>query len=41
LIETEFKDATMITIAHRMNTIVKSDKILILSDGEMVEFGDP
>jgi len=41
LISTEFKDATMITIAHRMNTIIQSDKVLILSQGEVVEFGDP
>lgn len=41
LISTEFKDATMITIAHRMNTIIQSDKVLILSQGEILEFGDP
>ena len=41
LISTEFKDATMITIAHRMNTIVQSDRVLILSSGEVLEFGDP
>lgn len=41
LISTEFKDATMITIAHRMNTIIQSDKVLILSQGEVLEFGDP
>ena len=31
----------MITIAHRMNTIINSDKVLILSFGELVEFGSP
>jgi len=31
----------MITIAHRMNTIVQSDKVLILSAGEKLEYGDP
>lgn len=41
LISTEFKNATMITIAHRMNTIIQSDKVLILSQGEVLEFGDP
>lgn len=41
LISTEFKDATMITIAHRINTIIQSDKVLILSQGEVLEFGDP
>lgn len=41
MIDTEFKDATMITIAHRMNTIVQSDRVLILSAGEKLEYGDP
>jgi len=31
----------MITIAHRMNTIIQSDKVLVLAAGEVVEFGDP
>lgn len=31
----------MITIAHRVKTIIEYDKILVLKDGEMVEFGAP
>ena len=30
LIEQEFQDSTVITIAHRLNTIIKSDKVLVL-----------
>ena len=41
LIKTEFKDATMITIAHRMNTIVQSDRVLVLDAGKVVEYGEP
>ena len=33
LIKIEFKDATVITIAHRLNTIINSDKVLVLSYG--------
>jgi len=41
LIEESFKDSTMITIAHRINTIIRSDQILVLSDGAFVEFDAP
>lgn len=30
MIRTEFKDTTVITIAHRLNTIIYYDKILVL-----------
>ncbi|CAI2361005.1 unnamed protein product [Moneuplotes crassus] len=36
LIIEEFKESTVITIAHRLNTILNSDKVLILEKGELV-----
>ena len=33
LIKTEFKESTVITIAHRINTIIQSDKVMVLSFG--------
>lgn len=41
LIHEKFKNATVITIAHRLNTIMESDRILVLSQGELVEFDSP
>lgn len=40
-IRREFQDCTVITIAHRLNTIMDSDKIVVLSHGRVVEFDSP
>ena len=41
LIQEEFKDCTVIKIAHRLNTIVSSTKILVIEKGKAVEFDTP
>ena len=41
MIRSAFADCTVICIAHRINTIVDSDKICVLNDGTVVEYDSP
>lgn len=41
LLNTELKDSTCLTIAHRINTIIDYDKILVLDKGLQVEYDHP
>ena len=36
-IRTKFKDCTVITIAHRVNTIIDYDRVLVLENGRIVD----
>lgn len=36
-----FQNCTLIVIAHRLSTVADFDKILVLSEGRVVEFGEP
>lgn len=40
-IRTKFADCTVLTVAHRLNTIMDSDKVLVMDGGMMVEFDHP
>ncbi|CDO77661.1 hypothetical protein BN946_scf184969.g12 [Trametes cinnabarina] len=37
----QFANVTMLTIAHRVNTILESDRVLVLDAGRVIEFDSP
>jgi len=41
MIRTTFATSTVMVIAHRINTIIDSDLILVLGDGVLLESGPP
>ncbi|KAK3094622.1 hypothetical protein FSP39_004144, partial [Pinctada imbricata] len=40
-IRTEFSECTVLTIAHRLNTVMDYDRIMVLDKGLIVEFDSP
>ncbi|XP_040290619.1 canalicular multispecific organic anion transporter 1-like [Bufo bufo] len=40
-IRSEFADCTVLTIAHRLHTIMHSNKVMVLDAGKIIEYGSP
>jgi ABC-type multidrug transport system fused ATPase/permease subunit len=40
-IQSNFQDCTVLTVAHRLSTIIQNDRILVMSEGELAEEGTP
>ncbi|KAK9101118.1 hypothetical protein Scep_024548 [Stephania cephalantha] len=41
VIREEFSNCTVITVAHRVPTVIDSDTVMVLSYGKLVEYDDP
>ncbi|KAF5807985.1 putative ABC-type xenobiotic transporter [Helianthus annuus] len=41
IIREEFSSCTVITVAHRVPTVIDSDKVMVLSFGKMMEYDEP
>ncbi|CAJ0569827.1 unnamed protein product, partial [Mesorhabditis spiculigera] len=40
-IRRQFANSTVLTIAHRLHTIMDSDRVMVLKDGRLIEFAHP
>ncbi|CDW57906.1 multidrug resistance associated protein 4 [Trichuris trichiura] len=40
-IRVEFKHCSVLTIAHRLNTIMDCDRVIVLHEGQLVEYDEP
>jgi len=40
-VRTHFADATVVTIAHRLGTVIDADVVLVMGGGRALEFGHP
>ncbi|XP_028913670.1 multidrug resistance-associated protein 6 isoform X4 [Ornithorhynchus anatinus] len=40
-LRTQFANCTVLTIAHRLNTVMDCNRVLVMDDGQVVEFDSP
>lgn len=40
-IQNEFSNCTVLTIAHRLKTVISCDRVIVMKDGQIIEFDAP
>ena len=41
MVKEKFQECTVLTIAHRLKTVVNSDRIIVMGEGNIIEEGTP
>ena len=41
LVQSEFANCTVVTIAHRLNTVLSCDRVCVMEKGKIIEIGAP
>jgi ABC-type multidrug transport system ATPase subunit len=41
MIRSAFKDSTILSISHRLNSVTDADRIIVLDSGGVAEYGSP
>ncbi|OLN87448.1 Canalicular multispecific organic anion transporter 2-like protein 2 [Colletotrichum chlorophyti] len=41
IVDTEFRDCTVLAVMHKLKHTVRYDKVALISDGKLLEFGEP
>lgn len=41
MIRKKFDSCTVLTVAHRLHTVIDSDRVMVMENGEIVEYDHP
>ena len=41
IIDSEFRDCTVIAVMHRLKHVARYDRVALLGNGELLDYGEP